>query len=135
MLAKLIEAKSGLLTQKAELDATVRFLTEFKGTVGTLGDSATTASGQLTAMSNAWSILGGNLGHVVGSIDGAKTCSDLPIVVQAYLNTTSSQWDTVLGNVTTIQAQMAGVKAVKVPGSGGTLGKLDLAAVQQLRAA
>lgn len=135
VLAKLIESKSNLLTQQAQLQGTVTFLTDFKGTMGTLGTSATTAAQQLTSMKNAWDILGGNLGNVVGSVQNAQTFSDLPIVVQAYLNTASSQWTTVLGNVTTIQNQMSGVKSVKVPGDKAGMGTLDLAAMQNLRAA
>ncbi|WP_164712304.1 HBL/NHE enterotoxin family protein [Methylobacterium currus] len=135
VLAKLIEAKSGLLTQKSQLEGTVTFLTDFKSTMGTLGSSATTAAQELTNMKNAWDILGGNLGNVVGSIQNASTFSDLPIVVQAYLNTSASQWTTVLGNVTTIQKQMSGVKSVKVEGNQAGMGTLDLSALQKLRAA
>ncbi|MGF3022585.1 HBL/NHE enterotoxin family protein [Methylobacterium aquaticum] len=135
VLAKLIEAKSGLLTQQAQLKGTVTFLTDFKGTMGTLGSSAATAAQQLTNMKNAWDILGGNLGNVVASVQSAQTYSDLPVVVQAYLNTAASQWTTVLGNVTTIQNQMSGVKSVKVPGGQAGMGALTVAALQNLRAA
>ncbi|KMO41649.1 HBL/NHE enterotoxin family protein [Methylobacterium aquaticum] len=135
VLAKLIEAKSGLLTQQAQLNGTVTFLTDFKGTMGTLGSSAATAAQQLTNMKNAWDILGGNLGNVVASVQSAQTYSDLPVVVQAYLNTAASQWTTVLGNVTTIQNQMSGVKSVKVPGGQAGMGALTVAALQNLRAA
>lgn len=134
VLAKLIEAKSGLLSQKVQLQADLKFLTDFKGTMDTLGTSATTASTQLTNMSNAWTILGGNLGNVVGSVQNARTYSDLPIVVQAYLNTAGSQWGTVLTNVTTIQNQMSGVKTVTLKNNKGDLGTLNTQSLQQLAA-
>ena len=132
VLAKLIEAKSSLLSEKAQLNADLKFLRDFKGTVTTLSTSAQTASMQLTNMSNAWGILSGNLSNVVGSVSSAQTYSDLPIVVQAYLNTASSQWTQVLGNVTTIQTQMSGVQTKLLSGTGGSLAKLDQAALQNL---
>ena len=65
-------------------------------------------------------------------MSSAKTYSDLPIVVQAYLNTALSQWTQVLGNVTTIETQMSGVQTKVLSAGAGSLAKLDQAALQNL---
>lgn len=125
VLATLIDSKSGLLQQKAQLDADVKFLTDFSGTMQGLHSAAANASTALNNLSNAWGVLGGNLGNVVRSVEGAQTYSDLPIVVQAYLNTAQGQWSDVLKNAQTIQAQMSGVQNVTLRDAKGNLSQLS----------
>ncbi|MFL9861062.1 HBL/NHE enterotoxin family protein [Paraburkholderia madseniana] len=135
VLANLIQAKANLLSDKAQLQADLVFLKNFKSTVGTLSDVAGTTSQQLTNMGNAWGLLNGNLGNVITSVGNAQSYSSLPVVVQAYLDTASSQWQTVQGNVSTIEAQMTGVKTKVLANSQGGLGTLDKRALENLRAA
>lgn len=133
VLATLIDAKANLLRQQAQLNANLKFLTDFKSAIGTLSSSAQTASQQLTNMNNAWTILGGNMGNVVNSVQNAQTYSDVPITVQAYLSTAGSQWTDVLTNVRTIQAQMSGVKTAVVQDGAG-LGPLNSQSIRALAA-
>jgi hypothetical protein len=135
VLANLISAKAGLIEQQAQLNADLKFLKDFKSTVGTLSSAASTASQQLTNLSNAWGILSGNLTNVIGSVSNARTYSDLPVVVQAYLNTASSQWTDVKNSVTTIEQQMSGVQTKVLSNGQGGLGMLNTASLQALRAA
>ena len=130
VLANLITAKAGLISQKATLDADLKFLTNFKSTMKTLGDAASDAATQINNMSNAWGLLSGNLGNVVGSIQDARTYSDLPVVVQAYLNTAGAQWSQVQTNTQIIQQQMTGVQVPKLPND-----QLNSANLKALRAA
>ncbi|MDR3534567.1 MAG: HBL/NHE enterotoxin family protein [Rhodopila sp.] len=130
VLSQLIDAKAGLISQKAALDADLKFLTTFKSTMGTLGTSATEAATQINNMSNAWGLLSGNLGNVVGSIQQARNYSDLPVVVQAYLNTAGGQWQQVQANTQIIQQQMTGVQLPKLPDN-----QLNGATLRTLRAA
>jgi hypothetical protein len=130
VLSQLIGAKAGLIEQKAELDADLKFLTNFKSTMGTLGSSASEAATQINSMSNAWGLLSGNLGNVVGSIQQSRDYSQLPVVVQAYLNTAGAQWSQVQANTQIIQQQMTGVQLPKLPNN-----QLNAATLQNLRAA
>jgi non-hemolytic enterotoxin B/C len=114
VLANLIDSKAGLISQKVTLDADLKFLTNFKSTMTTLGTAASEAATQVNNMSNAWGLLSGNLGNVVGSIQSARTYSDLPVVVQAYLNTAGAQWSQVQTNTQIIQQQMTGVQLPKL---------------------
>jgi non-hemolytic enterotoxin B/C len=133
VLATLIDAKGNLLRQQAQLNANLKFLTDFKSAIGTLSSSAQTASQQLTNMNNAWTILGGNMGNVVQSVQNAQTYSDIPITVQAYLSTAGSQWTDVLTNVRTIQSQMSGVETAVVQDGAG-LGPLNSQSIRALAA-
>lgn len=130
VLAQLIDAKANLLSQRATLDADLKFLTNFKSTIGTLGTAASDAATQINNMSNAWGLLSGNLGNVVGSIQQARDYSQLPVVVQAYLNTAGAQWSQVQTNTQIIQQQMTGVTLPKLPND-----KLNAATLRTLRAA
>lgn len=130
VLSQLIGAKAGLIEQKAQLDADLKFLTNFKSTMGTLGTAATEAATQIGNMSNAWGLLSGNLGNVVGSIQQSRDYSQLPVVVQAYLNTAGAQWSQVQANTQIIQQQMTGVQLPKLPNN-----QLNPATLQALRAA
>jgi non-hemolytic enterotoxin B/C len=130
VLSQLIGAKAGLIEQKAELDADLKFLTNFKSTMGTLGTSASEAATQINNTSNAWGLLSGNLGNVVGSIQQSRDYSQLPVVVQAYLNTAGAQWSQVQANTQIIQQQMTGVQLPKLPNN-----QLNAATLQNLRAA
>lgn len=130
VLASLIDAKAKLISDKTALDADLKFLTNFKSTMGTVGTSATEAATQINNMSNAWGLLSGNLGNVIGSIQQARDYSQLPVVVQAYLNTAGSQWSQVQTSTQIIQQQMTGVQTPKLPEN-----KLNTATLQTLRAA
>jgi non-hemolytic enterotoxin B/C len=130
VLSQLIGAKTALIEQKAQLDADLKFLTNFKSTMGTLGTAATEAATQIGNMSNAWGLLSGNLGNVVGSIQQSRNYSQLPVVVQAYLNTAGSQWSQVQSSTQIIQQQMTGVQLPKLPNN-----QLNPATLQALRAA
>lgn len=132
ILANLIKAKGDLLTQRAQLDADLKFLTDFQGTIGNLQTSASNAATQVNNMKNAWDMLKGNLGNVIDSVQNARTFSDLPIVTQAYLDTAQGQWTDVLSNARTIQTQMAGVKTNVAKDAKGNLAPLN---VSSLRAA
>jgi hypothetical protein len=130
VLSQLIGAKAGLIEQKVQLDANLKFLTNFKSTMGTLGTAASEAATQINNMSNAWGLLSGNLGNVVGSIQQSRDYSQLPVVVQAYLNTAGAQWSQVQANTQIIQQQMTGVQLPKLPNN-----QLNTATLQNLRAA
>jgi hypothetical protein len=130
VLSQLIGAKAGLIEQKVQLDADLKFLTNFKSTMGTLGTAASEAATQINNMSNAWGLLSGNLGNVVGSIQQSRDYSQLPVVVQAYLNTAGAQWSQVQANTQIIQQQMTGVQLPKLPNN-----QLNTATLQNLRAA
>jgi hypothetical protein len=130
VLSQLISAKAALISQQAQLDADLKFLTNFKSTMGTLGTAATEAATQLNNMSNAWGLLSGNLNNVVGSIQQSRDYSQLPVVVQAYLNTAGAQWAQVQANTQIIQQQMTGVQIPKLPNN-----QLNAANLQALRAA
>jgi archaellum component FlaC len=132
VLKNTLEAKSKLLQQKAELNANLIFLKNFKSTIGTLETSASLASSQLGSMSNAWVTLGNNMGNVIQALDNARTYSELTITVQAYLNTANTQWMTVQKNVQILQEQMAGVKTTVLKDSQGNLGMLDSNALGKL---
>jgi hypothetical protein len=130
VLSQLIGAKAGLIEQKVQLDADLKFLTNFKSTMGTLGTAASEAATQINNMSNAWGLLSGNLGNVVGSIQQSRDYSQLPVVAQAYLNTAGAQWSQVQANTQIIQQQMTGVQLPKLPNN-----QLNTATLQNLRAA
>jgi hypothetical protein len=130
VLSQLISAKAALISQQAQLDADLKFLTNFKSTMGTLGTAATEAATQLNNMSNAWGLLSGNLNNVVGSIQQSRDYSQLPVVVQAYLNTAGAQWAQVQANTQIIQQQMTGVQLPQLPNN-----QLNAANLQALRAA
>jgi hypothetical protein len=130
VLSQLIGAKAGLIEQKVQLDADLKFLTNFKSTMGTLGTAASEAATQINNMSNAWGLLSGNLGNVVGSIQQSRDYSQLPVVVQAYLNTAGAQWSQVQASTQIIQQQMTGVQLPKLPNN-----QLNTATLQNLRAA
>lgn len=130
VLSQLIDAKAGLITQRATLDADLKFLTNFRSTMTTLGTAATDAATQINNMSNAWGLLSGNLGNVVGSIQQARDYAQLPVVVQAYLNTAGAQWQDVRNSTRTITQQMTGVQVPKLPDN-----KLNGATLRMLRAA
>jgi hypothetical protein len=130
VLSQLIGAKAGLIEQKVQLDADLKFLTNFKSTMGTLGTAASEAATQINNMSNAWGLLSGNLGNIVGSIQQSRDYSQLPVVVQAYLNTAGAQWSQVQANTQIIQQQMTGVQLPKLPNN-----QLNTATLQNLRAA
>jgi hypothetical protein len=130
VLSQLIGAKAGLIEQKVQLDADLKFMTNFKSTMGTLGTAASEAATQINNMSNAWGLLSGNLGNIVGSIQQSRDYSQLPVVVQAYLNTAGAQWSQVQANTQIIQQQMTGVQLPKLPNN-----QLNTATLQNLRAA
>ena len=86
-------------------------------------------------MYNAWTFLGKNLGQVSSSLENADKYSQLPITVQAYLNTAYGQWDAVDQSIETIQNQMTGVTVETPKDANGnpvsltdTLNKLPKAA-------
>ena len=68
--------------------------------------------------------------NVVGSIQQSRDYSQLPVVVQAYLNTAGAQWSQVQANTQIIQQQMTGVQLPKLPNN-----QLNPATLQALRAA
>lgn len=130
VLANLVDAKANLISQKATLNADLKFLTNFRSTMTTLGSAASNAATQINNMSNAWGLLSGNLGNVVGSIQNARNYADLPVVVQAYLNTAGAQWSQVQSNTQIIQQQMTGVQLPQLPEN-----RLNAANLRALRAA
>jgi hypothetical protein len=125
VLAKLIDTKAGLLQQKTQLQADLTFLHNFKSTVGQLASSAEAASTQLNNVYNAWTILGKDMGNVVTSVSNARSFSELPVVVQAYLDSANRQWATVQQNVQTIENQMSGVQTSVLKDNSGNLTSLN----------
>lgn len=101
--------------------------------MGSLSTSASAASQQVNNMKNAWDFLGNNMGNVISSLDNAHTYSELPIGVQAYLNTANKQWTTVQDSVKIIQAQMVGVKTTVLKDSKGNLSPLNSQVIEQLK--
>lgn len=132
VLANAINTKGNLLQQKAELNASLKFLHDFKSTMGQLSSSASMAATQLTNMQNAWTILGNNMGNVVKALDNARTYDQLPITVQAYLNTANKQWTTVQKNVQTIEQQMTGVQTTVLKNSSGQLMPLNSTSINNV---
>lgn len=112
ILANLIDTKGDLLEEQAQLNANLVLLTDFKNTMGILGESATQASAQITNMRNAWNFLNGNLTSVIGDITAASSWQNLPIVTQAWLKTASTGWDDVKRSCSLIEEQMTGVQTV-----------------------
>ena len=99
-----------------------------------LQSSASNAIVQVNNMANAWSILGGNLNNVIGSINDAQTYSDLPVIVQAYLNTANSQWADVKTVVQTINQQMTGVQTKILKDDKGQLMQLNSESIMKAAA-
>lgn len=135
VLANLISTKSNLLQQKQQLKDSVTFLTGLKSSLDPLNNLAQNASNEVNNMYNAWTFLGKNLGQVSSSLENADKYSQLPITVQAYLNTAYGQWDAVDQSIETIQNQMTGVTVETPKDANGnpvsltdTLNKLPKAA-------
>ncbi|MBC1195132.1 HBL/NHE enterotoxin family protein [Microcystis aeruginosa BLCCF158] len=135
VLANLISTKSNLLQQKQQLKDSVTFLTGLKSSLDPLNNLAQNASNEVNNMYNAWTFLGKNLGQVSSSLENADKYSQLPITVQAYLNTAYGQWDAVDQSIEMIQNQMTGVTVETPKDANGnpvsltdTLNKLPKAA-------
>ncbi len=109
VLANLLSTKSTLLQQQQQLRDSVTFLTGLKSSLNPLNQLAQDASNEVNNMYNAWQFLGQNLGQVSTSLENAETFSQLPITVEAYLNTAYGQWDAVDQSIETIENQMTGV--------------------------
>jgi non-hemolytic enterotoxin B/C len=121
VLANLISTKSNLLQQKQQLKDSVTFLTGLKSSLDPLNNLAQNASNEVNNMYNAWTFLGKNLGQVSSSLENADKYSQLPITVQAYLNTAYGQWDAVDQSIETIQNQMTGVTVETPKDANGNL--------------
>lgn len=121
VLANLISTKSNLLQQKQQLKDSVTFLTSLKSSLDPLNNLAQNASNEVNNMYNAWTFLGKNLGQVSSSLENADKYSQLPITVQAYLNTAYGQWDAVDQSIETIQNQMTGVTVETPKDANGNL--------------
>jgi len=125
VLSSLISGKSDAIRQKAILTDDLNALHLLKPAFVNLQSSAGNAIAQVNNMANAWNILGGNLGNVIGSISDAQTFSDLPVVVQAYLDTANDQWADVKTAVQTINQQMTGVQTKILKDGNGKLIQLN----------
>ncbi|AEE48132.1 HBL/NHE enterotoxin family protein [Haliscomenobacter hydrossis] len=125
VLSSLISGKSDAIRQKAILTDDLNALHLLKPAFVNLQSSASNAIAQVNNMANAWNILGGNLGNVIGSISDAQTFSDLPVVVQAYLDTANDQWADVKTAVQTINQQMTGVQTKILKDGNGKLIQLN----------
>jgi non-hemolytic enterotoxin B/C len=134
VLSSLISGKSDAVRLKAVLNSDLNALHLLKPAMVNLQSSASNAIVQVNNMANAWSILGGNLNNVIGSINDAQTYSDLPVIVQAYLNTANSQWADVKTVVQTINQQMTGVQTKILKDDKGQLMQLNSESIMKAAA-
>ncbi|MDJ0730644.1 MAG: HBL/NHE enterotoxin family protein [Crocosphaera sp.] len=109
VLSNLQRAKSALLVQEQQLKDNVKFLEDLKLSLNPLNEQARQAATEVNNMFNSWNFLGENLGEVQTSLQNASDFDEVPIVVQAYLNSAYDQWNQVGVTINTIERQMTGV--------------------------
>lgn len=141
ILAELIETKGDLLRKQASLQSYVSALEGCKSNIDLLFSGTQEAAGKLSNMKTAWDLLGGDLAQIEGALKDAKSYSDMPVIVQAYFETATEQWNSVNSDIKVIKEQMTNVQVKKVEpknmlnaavGAGSVLGQIDKETVRRM---
>lgn len=107
-LKNLYNEKAHLLQQKSTLTSEVNLALGIKGAYGQLKDQGTSAITASTQMKNAWSSLGADIGTLANDLkSGAHSTDSLRTL---FLTAANNTVPTILSDISTIKAQMTGVK-------------------------
>ncbi|MGE9267577.1 MAG: HBL/NHE enterotoxin family protein [Verrucomicrobiales bacterium] len=113
VLANLIDTKNKLISQKSEIEGNLRCLSGIQSQIGSLNSSISPAITATSNLTNAWTFLDKNLGQVADSLREAKS-GQLPVLVEAYLETANTQWGKVTQTVDNIENQLTNVQTKEV---------------------
>ncbi len=106
-LSNLYGEKSSLLQQQSTLTAEVNLASGISGAYAQLFNQAGAAMGAATQMQNAWSALSGDIGTMANDL--RTGISSTAAVRTLFLTAAQNTVPTILSDISTIKAQMAGV--------------------------
>ncbi|MFI8462007.1 HBL/NHE enterotoxin family protein [Kitasatospora sp. NPDC085464] len=110
VLAGLLDAKSKMLRDQAQLNAETTLAAGLSSGLQTLSSSAAAAATATQNMTNAWNLLGTDLNNLAGTLGRGKTTVDK--VRQLFATAAQGGVRTVQSDVTVIRSQLAGVTPV-----------------------
>jgi len=108
-----LNARQELYQKRTNLNSEVLLATQIGNGYKGLQVQAANAVTAATQMSNAWDALTSDLGSLISNLDKGITSGD--DIRQLWLTAANSTVKTVLTDVNTIKAQMAGVSSLPVP--------------------
>ena len=118
VLAKSLDARDGLYRKKSTLKSEVKIASAISHGYAGLKNQAANAVTAATQMGNAWDALTGDLGSLAYDLNKGIISADA--VRQLWLTAADTTVKTVITDVRTIKAQMAGVSPLSVP-QGATI--------------
>lgn len=128
-LSGLLDAKSGLLTQRARLNAETTLAAGLSSGLGGLSSAAGNAAVATQGMANAWNLLGDDLTNLIGDLTKGQTTSDA--LRRLFATAAQGVVRTVQGDVVVIRGQLAGVQTtVDTKVSAGQLVRNQIAVLQ-----
>lgn len=131
VLDNLNKEKARLLGQKSSLKNEVNLAQGISGAYQSLVGQVKTAVDAAQQMETAWSFLSSDLGSLVSDLDqGIMSAGQVRTL---FLTAANSEVATVIKDIATIKAQMAGVQKVDVP-KGQTVGEAIVAAAKKAAA-
>jgi non-hemolytic enterotoxin B/C len=112
-LKSLNDQKASLLQQQSTLTSEVNLVTGLSSGIGNLQGQASNSVTAASQMENAWSSLSADLTNL--SSDLQKGITDTGFLRTLFLNTASTEIQTVLTDTATIKSQMSGVQSLVAP--------------------
>lgn len=112
-LAKLLDAKSGLLNERARLNSETTLAAGLSSGLGGLSTSAGNAATAAQGMANAWNLLGDDLDSLISDLTKGQTTVDA--LRQLFTIAAQGAVKTVQGDVVVIRGQLSGVQTTVNP--------------------
>ena len=109
----LSDQRNDILVEQARLKDEVKLAAGLSLGYGSLNTQAKAAMTAATQMGNAWGLLKGDLGNLVTSLEGGISNTD--IIREIMLTTANSTIKDVLGGISNVNRQMAGVQVRTAP--------------------
>lgn len=110
LLKSYYDQKASLLSQQSSLKNEVNLASGISSAYTQIGLQARSSMEAATQMANAWSSIGSDLGSMADDLKKGRTSTG--ILRSLWLNTANNLCPTILTDVNTIKAQMAGVQSV-----------------------
>jgi non-hemolytic enterotoxin B/C len=128
MLVSLNNSKATLLGEKTELASEVKIAAAVSSGYTALANQVDNALTAATAMANAWSSVQSDLGNLIDDLNNGVESADS--VRTLYVTAANDQIATLLTDIQTIKAQLAGT-TVQVASPNQSVGELITAVAQQ----
>jgi non-hemolytic enterotoxin B/C len=115
-LAAVLRQKSDALQRQAQLNEQVTVATSMSTAFQSFATNAGQAANASQMMANTWTLLGGDLGSLITSLESGQT--DVDALRELYVEAAKGNVATIKQDIQTIRGQLIGVKRIENPNKG-----------------